>query len=53
MASEFYIVHHHFKPDMAGPWWEKTGALMSDQAAFEQTSNPPWIKVFSITLSCQ
>ncbi|MDA8860313.1 hypothetical protein N9I33_02610 [Paracoccaceae bacterium] len=36
MASDFYIVHHHFKPDMAGPWWEKTGALMSDQAAFEQ-----------------
>ena len=36
MASEFYIVHHHFKPDMAGPWWEKTGALMSDQTAFEQ-----------------
>ena len=36
MTSEFYIVHHHFKPNMAGPWWEKTGALMGDQAAFEQ-----------------
>ena len=21
MASQFYIVHHHFKPGMAGSWW--------------------------------
>jgi hypothetical protein len=36
MASSFYIVNHHFKPGMAGEWWGKTGALMSDEAAFAE-----------------
>ena len=36
MASEFYVVHHHFKPNMAGPWWEKVGALLGDGVAFEE-----------------
>ena len=21
MASQFYIIHHHFKPGMAASWW--------------------------------
>ena len=36
MASSFYIVNHHFKPGMAAEWWGKTGALMSDEAAFAE-----------------
>ena len=34
MSSQFYIVHHHIKPNMAGQWWEKLGALMSDAEAY-------------------
>ena len=36
MASSFYIVNHHFKPGVASQWWEKTGRLMSDEAAFSE-----------------
>ena len=34
MASQFYIVHHHFKPGMAGSWWGEMGKL--DEAANEK-----------------
>ena len=36
MASEFYVVHHHFKPDMAVQWWEKVGAVLGDPNALEE-----------------
>ena len=36
MASQFFVVHHHFKPDMAGSWWEKIGAILGDEAAAEE-----------------
>ena len=36
MASEFYVVHHHFKPNMSGPWWDKVGNLLGDNIAFEE-----------------
>ena len=34
MASQFYLVHHHFKPGMAAPWWGEMGKL--DEAANEK-----------------
>ena len=34
MASQFYLVHHHFKPGMAVPWWGEMGKL--DEAANEK-----------------
>ena len=36
MASTFYIVHHHLKPEIAGEWWGKTGTPMSDETVFAQ-----------------
>ena len=46
MASSFYIVNHHFKPGMAGEWWGKTGALMSDEAAFAENTKSTMDKGF-------
>ena len=34
MTSQFYLVHHHFKPGMAAPWWAEMGKL--DEAANEK-----------------
>ena len=37
MASQFYIVHHHFKPGMAGSWWgEMAEADEAAQAAMAE-----------------
>jgi len=46
MASSFYIVNHHFKPGMAAEWWGKTGALMSDEAAFAENTKSTMEKGF-------
>ena len=46
MASSFYIVIHHFKPVMAAEWWSKTGALMSDEAAFAENTKSTMEKGF-------
>jgi hypothetical protein len=46
MASSFYIVNHHFKPGMAAEWWSKTGALMSDEAAFAENTKSTMEKGF-------
>ena len=47
MESSFYIVNHHFKPEMAAEWWGKTGALMNDEAAFaENTKSTMEIGIF-------
>ena len=53
MASSFYIVNHHFKPGMASQWWEKTGRLMSDEAAFSENVKNTMERVFLTTRSCQ
>ena len=53
MASSFYIVNHHFKPGMAAEWWGKTGALMSDEAAFAENIKSTMEKGFLIIPSCQ
>ena len=34
MASLFYLVHHHFKPGMAAPWWGEMGKF--DEATNEK-----------------
>ena len=34
MASQFYLVHHHFKPGMAALWWGEMGKL--DEVANEK-----------------
>ena len=34
MVSKFYLVHHHFKPGIAAPWWGEMGKL--DEAANEK-----------------
>ena len=36
MASQFFHVHHHLKPDMAGKWWQTFGEQMPDQASLEK-----------------
>ena len=35
MASQFYIIHHHFKPGMAGSWW----GVAAEQDETAQTAN--------------
>ncbi len=34
MASNFYVVHHHFKPGKAAAWWDTAMSAMSDEAAW-------------------
>ena len=31
MASEFYLVHHIFKPDMAKTWWEHPDGDLNEE----------------------
>jgi hypothetical protein len=46
MASIFYIVHHYLKPRMAGEWWGKTDAPMSDETVFAQNIKTTMEKSF-------
>ena len=44
MASQFYLVHHHFKPGMAASWWGEKGKL--DEAANEKMAENWLVKGF-------
>ena len=37
MASEFYLVHHIFKPDMAKTWWEHPDGDLNEEEREKRT----------------
>ena len=42
MASQFYIVHHHFKPGMAGSWW---GVMAEADEAAQAAMAEKWLNM--------
>ena len=42
MASQFYIVHHHFKPGMSGPWW---GVMAEADEAAQSAQAEKWMNM--------
>ena len=42
MASQFYIVHHHFKPGMAGSWW---GVMAEADEAAQASQAEKWLNM--------
>ena len=42
MASQFYIVHHHFKPGMAGSWW---GVMAEADEAAQAAMAEKWLSM--------
>ena len=42
MASQFYIIHHHFKPGMAGSWW---GVAAEQDEATQNANAEKWLKM--------
>ena len=42
MASQFYIVHHHFKPGMAGSWW---GVMAEAYEAAQAAMAEKWLNM--------
>ena len=51
MASQFYLVHHHIKPNMSDVWWAKVGGQTEEDS--KQNEKSMMEKGFSTTLSCQ
>ena len=42
MASQFYIVHHHFKPGMAVSWW---GVMAEADEAAQAAMAEKWLNM--------
>ena len=42
MASQFYIIHHHFKPGMAASWW---GVMAEADEAAQASQAENWMKM--------
>ena len=51
MASQFYLVHHHIKPNMSEAWWGIVGGQTEEDS--KEYENRSWKKDFSTILSCQ
>ena len=38
MASQFYLVHHHIKPNMSDAWWAKVGGQTEEDSKQNEQS---------------
>ena len=38
MASQFYLVHHHIKPNMSDAWWAKVGGQTEEDSKQNEKS---------------
>ena len=49
MASQFFIVHHHFKPGMAGSWW---GVMAEADETAQAAMTEKWLNMVLIIVLC-